>query len=270
MSKLDRLGWAVCNSYRFGEAEVSIRTTSPAFSSWMQEVFAPYRADHDAEPGYSIVIGGSENGSRGYHILYRGIVPVVRTLHLPALARGLLTEAESARFHERDDAVYVRWATVEVDGKTALVSPFLAAQLGTLGRRVQRAGVTLGVTDFTAVALDDAEIVPIAPSFDIPEDSIDRLPADLVGGASSNADRLVIDRPRSVDAVFVTSGGQLMEPISRAAALQQVAASALNLSVLGQRGLEALAGLMAEARCYRLGAGDMQSQLEAMTQAVGA
>lgn len=250
-----------CSSFRFGEAEVAVRTTSHEFAEWMEEVFSTYRADHDEEPGYSIVVGGgSENRSaRGYHILYRGIVPVVRTLHLPTLARGLMAEFESAYFHERTDALFLRHATVDIGGRAALMSSFLAATLSTLGRKVQRAGVTLPVTDFTAVDLEEGSLVPVRPSLDLPADSVDRLAA--LGSLNGAADRLVIQGTLSPEAVLITFGTQLVEPISRGVAAHQLAASALNLSVVGQKGLDALARLVSGTRCYRLG-GDAQSQLE--------
>lgn len=250
-----------CLSFRFGEAEVAVRTTSHEFAEWMDEVFSPYRAEHAVEPGYSVVIGGgSENFSgRGYHILYRGIVPVVRTLHLPTLARCLMAEFESAYFHERTDALFLRHATVDIGGRAALMSSFLSATLGTLGRKVQRAGVTLPVTDFTAVDLDGGTLVPIPPTIEPPTDAVDKLAS--LGSGNGSSDRLVIEGAMSPEAVLIAFGTQLVEPVSRGVAVHQLAASALNLSVVGQSGLDALARLVSDTRCYRLG-GDAQSQLE--------
>jgi hypothetical protein len=250
-----------CQSYQFGEAEVAVRTTSHEFAEWMDEVFSQYRAEHDVEPAYSVVIGGGSGNrsGRGYHILYRGILPVVRTLDLPTLARGIMAEFESAYFHERSDALFLRQATVDIGGRAALISSFLAVTLGTLGRKVQKAGVTLPVTDFTAVDLEEGSLVPTPPALDLPADAVDRLAA--LGSGNGSADRLVIEGALSPEAVLITFGTQLVEPVSRGVALHQLAASALNLSVVGQRGLDALARLVSGTRCYRLG-GDAQLQLE--------
>ena len=80
--------WYEIEGYRFG-----IRTTSHAFSEWLDFVLAAYRSpsrrdDDDTAATYSIVIEDREDDGRQrkFHILYLGGGDIVRTLDLGFMA----------------------------------------------------------------------------------------------------------------------------------------------------------------------------------------
>src|SRR5712691_1684081 len=108
----------------------------------MDGALTAYRVSQEAPVTYSIAISGGEadnalSGKR-FHILYWEFQRVLRTLDIATLARGLLAEIESTLLPDREDAIYVRSAAVEGNGRIALIPDFFRSTLERMGRRIDR------------------------------------------------------------------------------------------------------------------------------------
>src|SRR3990170_3464562 len=141
MSKLDRLGWVVCDWFEIEGYRFGVRTTSDAFGEWVRYGLGEYRVegpeDEDQEPFWSVVV---EDGSRGegrlgkrFHIVYRGSWDVVRTLEVAAAARALLVEVEAIRFPLRDDAIFLEAGLVRSGDLSVLVPHTMVPGLARAG-----------------------------------------------------------------------------------------------------------------------------------------
>lgn len=250
----------VHRSYRIGDFGFGIRTTSEDFCRWLDLVLSEYSVSETFDPLYSVVIG-EENGNhaKGLHILYRRTQRVVRTLHLPTLARALLLDMEAILFADRTDALYLDAAVIGGQEITALVPASVATYLEGLGRRAARAGIALPTGSYVAVDPSSGQVVPPRPLLDVPSDSLDLLPRI---GSDQDGTRLVIDKPRSVDVVctFLTTrdwGRQApstVEPVSRALALHYLGSVVLNLEKLGGEALRGLERLLRGTHTYSVSA----------------
>lgn len=265
MSKLDRLGWADETSYRVGDAVFGIRSTSAEFSDWVSHALAGYRTDDEAMPFYSIVVGGSNEtrskSARGVHILYRGTTPMVRTLELKTLGSALLGELETHLFAERDDAVFTDYMAMRVDDSVAAIPSSLAPTLGRFGRRLQREGVSLGLTTHLVVELDSARVLSTKPAMRLPSSTLDGLAGPKIPG-----DRLVLGGEEPLRHVFVFDHEQEghTRPISRARAVHQLSGRTFNLTRLGHRGLSALAQMTEGGSFHGLRTGDARTTLDTL------
>lgn len=263
MGKLDHLGWVVHRTYELQGVRLGVRTTSEAFGAWMDEALAGFRVPGEAAPHYSVLVarepGGAGRLGRGFHILYRGVTPLVRTLHLPTLRGALLAELESFRFPEREDAIYLRAGILKAGEQAVLVPSAVIPHLGRLGRRVSREGIMLPAAVSAAVDLASGRVIPVRPFLGADGNDIDRV--------DGNSDRLVVDEPISVDVVctFATGQDSFIEPISRAVALHQLSAQVVNLPTIGGAALTVLGRLVAGARCYSLVVTDGRTMLEALS-----
>src|SRR2546430_8866161 len=98
MDELDRLGWAVRRSYRFGNSYLGIRTNSESFGAWLDQTLAGHRSRKKPDYfHYSVLLanGSPKAAGRRFHILYRETLMVQRTFHLPTVGRTLLAELEA-------------------------------------------------------------------------------------------------------------------------------------------------------------------------------
>ncbi len=250
----------VRRTYEIEEIPVGIRTTSHAFGEWLDYALAEYRSDQDAAPIYSVVVpegNGRKDGTKAdFHILYQWSSQIVRTRYLPTLAGALLTELSSFGFADRTDAIYLKAGLVAGDSGIALIPAGLVPYIGGLGGRVRKVGLRLGTALWTAVDAKTGQILPIRITAPIPKDALDRL-GEMMSGEGEETDRLTVDAPLSVDVICTTGASRPEGPEaehrpSRAQALQQLAASVVNLSTLGGSCLHDLAGLVREARRHHL------------------
>lgn len=256
--------------YRIGTAEFGLRTTSREFCGWLDEVLSSYRKRKKAEPYYSIVVDGGEDAQdrrKGFHILYRGTTAIVRTLHLPTLARALLTELESLTFHKREDAIYIQAALMAADGVTAIAPYGLVSLFGGIGRRVQRAGVRLPGTTYLAVSPESGTITPVRKTLDIPDDALARV--DGIPPQDGQSDRIFVDDPLTPDmALTFAPIDSSIEPVSRALVLGRLTTGAVNLKRMGPIALEGLARLVERVQCYGLPSGEPRVMLDHMSEAL--
>jgi hypothetical protein len=235
----------------------------------MNGALAPYRVRRKADVAFSIVIAGGEKeripSRKRFHILYSGGQRVVRTMDIGTLVRGLVAELERSTFPDRDDAIYVQWPAIAMDGKVALVPETYQSTLARLGRRPERAGLRLPLERTIAVDPDTGRVIPIARRLEFPEDAVDRVTAMFGGKAGNGAPALAgIDRPVAPEVVIGHSPNGLpeehMQPISRGRALHNMAYQTLNIEKLGVRALEGLGLLVEKADCYGFYAGSQTPQ----------
>ncbi len=161
------------------------------------------------------------------------------------------------------DALYLDAAVVASDGKVALVPATSAIYVATLGgRKVQRAGLRLPAETKVAIDKESGQAVPIRPQLQVPADALARLAA--LAPAHRNDDRVAVDLPVKVDAVFSVGGSEdPLHPVSPAVALFRLGSHALNLANLGTAGLETLRGVVERARCYEVASGKPEEVLDA-------
>lgn len=257
-------------TYQIGTAEFGFRTTSRAFCRWADYAFAAYRKRRKNPPYLSVVVeGGEADGNRrgkGFHILYRRTTPVVRTLHLPTLARALIAELESLTFHKREDAIYIQATLIGADGAIAVAPEGLVSMFAKLGRRVDRQGMRLPGTTYVAVDLDTGRITPVRPTLDIPGDAVDRL--EEMAGTNGQGDRIFVDAPVTPDMVFkyVAGDSPLLKPVSRGEVLGLLAMGAVNLQRVRRSAVDGLARMLEATPCYGLPWGDPKDLLTSMSQ----
>jgi hypothetical protein len=246
------------HSYRFGDRTIGIRSTSDGFSAELDDLLSSYRVEEEGSPFISIVIG--ENGanagrrSKQFHILYQGTQAIIRTLDLGTLVKTLASVLEGFFLAERGDALYGQFGLISSSSGAALVpSPlitFLAKSRGTL----ERTGLKLPAEMFTAIDMRSGEVVPIKPTLDVSVEDWDRLSTPQDGNVPP--DRISVSVPLTVDVVcLLLPTDQVIEPISQGNAVARLAANVLNLRTLGIRGLETLALVTDQARCYGIHAG---------------
>jgi hypothetical protein len=266
MDHLDHLGWVAQQSFRMGEVEFGIRTTSEAFAAWLGEVLGAYRIAADTRPEFSIVIGdgGAGRGERKFHILYRGTITLTRTFHLPTLVRMLQSELDGFFVHDRDDAIYTDTTLVAANGIRAMVPSSLVFYVGSLGRRVDRAGLRLPVDTVSAIDPETGLLVPARHAIDVSPEAIEALAATSPTNGD-RADRFTLDRPTAADAVC--SIAEAEEPwrlVTPGVAVYRMADHVLNLPKLGSRALEGLGRLVERGRPVELDAAGPKDMLAAL------
>lgn len=257
-------------TYQIGTAEFGLRTTSGDFCGWIDYALGAYRKRRKTPPYLSVVIGGGGADGRregkGFHILYRGTTAVVRTLHLPTLARALIAELDSLTFHKREDAIYIQAALVGAGGAIAVAPEGLVSMFGKLGRRVDREGVRLPGTTYLAIDPDSGQIAPVRSTLEIPDDAVAR--AEEMAGSNGQGDRIFVDAPVAPDMVFkyVAGDSPLLRPVSRGEVLGLLATGAVNLRRMGRSVVDGLARLVEATPCYGLPWGDPKDVLASMSQ----
>ncbi len=265
MSELDRLGWAVQHTFEIGGTPIGIRTTSAAFGEWLATALAAHRLEVDGPIRYSIVAAGrnERRRRREYDILYRGCLALVRTLDRRTLVDALFSELEQWGFRERDDAIFLRMSPIAAHGTVALVPPYVANALIGLGRRSEKAGVTLPAQLHVAVDRNTGAMIPTPPMLDV-----DPGARDAVGDGTSS-DRFAVSTPLAANGLlFFAESGDPVAPVSRGIALYRAAGSAFNLPQVGGDGLRALGRLVAGARCLAVNAVEPADILDAVSRAM--
>ncbi len=253
-------------SYELGDAVFGIRTTSHAFCEWLDEALGRYRIDEETDPYFSVVVdGGEENGDsrgRGYHILYRGIAVMVRTLHLPTVGRALFSELEALSFRDREDLLYLDNSLAASGGKTALLPQFMVSFIAGLGqRRVGRAGLSLSAESSVAVEPRSGRVVPVPRTLDVSNDSVEW----LGDGSDGQTDRVFVEEPFMPDVVLTHGVAEELDGISRARVLSRLTAGVFNLKRVGRSALEGLGRTIAAAPCHAIPIVDAKETLKAVT-----
>jgi hypothetical protein len=261
----------VRRSYRVGKTSFGVRTTSEEFGAWLDETLAVYARRRRERPEFSVVLDGGGNGDgngdgrrgRRFHILYRGIGAVVRTFDLTTLGAALFAELESRLLRDRDDAVYAFAALVRIDHVNVLVPSWFVSYLSRLGRKVERAGVTLPLATWVAVDAASGEVVRPNLTLDVPDDALHAL--GRMDGSDARIPALGPEAPVRVHAVLTYDaaiGG--IDHGKRAISLYRLGGFTPNLERLGGDGLGSLRTLVEGARTFEIGLGRPQQMLDAL------
>ncbi len=230
MDELSHLGWVVHRAYELGGMLFGVRTNSPAFGAWLDEVLSDHRVkDAETDPNFSVLIGEGAKLGKRYHILYK----------------------ESGH------------------GVTALIAPELVPFFDQTPRKVEEAGLTLPITAFTAIDLDSGEAIPASRELDVGQDALDQL-ARIAPVNGRVVARGTLDRRTKVDLVCGMGyyREDPVIPISRGVGLFTLAANAKNLPVLRKAGLESLRRLVEGAQCCQLLAQGRKGMLDAFVSVV--
>lgn len=261
----------VCRSYDVGGIRFGVRTTSETFGEWFVRALSAYEVDGECEGEYSIVTADREPDSRrrGFHILYKGTLPLVRSLDMADLAQGLLADIETLLFPERDDALYLGVVPVRVGDSRVLLPGSTIPYLAALGGHTRRAGVALPWRMTTAIDLGTGEVLPLRGLLQIPDEA-----RSFSSGSGSSNGRSVAEpgEEGAVDVVLPWGlrGEGMLEPLSKATALYYLATQAINLEKVKGRGVTALGPMVDGARCFALGRGYARDILEALKSTAAA
>ena len=254
-------------SYNFGGHLVGIRTTSEAFGAWLAETLGKYRVKDEAPVHYSVVVeeGQARKGERRFHILYGGTVTLVRTRDVSMLGRRLLSELELSLLDGRDDLIFVEAAPVTANGVTVLVPVILVSYVTSLGRLLERVGLSLPAHAFVAIDPERGTIVPTPPVLVNVEEAVRGL-ATLFPPDDASDSRLVIDRPWPIDVVCSIGQGEpgIVEPVSRATALHRLTKYVVNLKELQGTALHGLERLVSSAQCRQVSTAGPRNVVEAI------
>jgi hypothetical protein len=255
-------------TYGIGDFLVGVRTNAPAFAGWLDGTLATYEVDEEADPYYSVLVGeadgsGNGNGSgsgngkrmgRPFNVLYREGTAMVRDLGLAPVASGLLAELETFLFPERDDAVYLDAAVIDVAGVPVLVPGIFVPFLASMGRGLERAGIRVPLGRSVAVDPADGRVLPVRPVLDVPRGAVEEAAALAPGnGNGRRGRRLAADEPVTVE--VVCSVGFAEEPVTAVTpgtAVYRLASHGLNLRRGGRAALEGLSRLVARARAVEI------------------
>jgi len=243
----------VQQSYRFDTAVVGIRSTSVGFADWIAFALGTYRIDEETGAVYSVVVADPperDSTRRRVNVLYKSTRPLVRTLSLRTLGRGLLAELSFREVSARKDAICVRGAIVIAGGTVALLPRSIGSHLDRISRRLHRKGVVVGPTAMVCLDPGTGALVPCHPDIDIPSDTLLRLGA--LAGADPPEDRLFVDRPMPIDVVVVPTRepGERIRPMSKASAVYGLTREIANVPALGNGAIQGVARLADGARCY--------------------
>jgi hypothetical protein len=254
-------------TFKFGPSRLGVRTTSERMGRWLDEVLVEHRMTRWKDAYYSLVVAEDDApGRRGFHVMYKGTVPVVRTSDLRTLARAFLEEIESHTFQGRRDALYLDASVIVGPGGAALIPSSFTPALGSQSRRAERLGLELPASTWVAVDPATSEVVPARSGLRIPPDALERLDGD---GSRTPSDRFFVERPIRLDAVCLVNDRptRALEPISRATALYRYASMSQNLPrVGGSLALEALGRLVSRAECVGVAPMNAGQVLESLAE----
>jgi hypothetical protein len=265
--------WYEIEGFRFG-----IRSTSAAFSAWLDEALAAYRSprrrdDNDRDATYSVVIEEPEpDGSqRRFHILYLGGWDIVRTLDLRLIAERVLWDVESILYPVRDDAVYLEVGAVDVGGALGIVPSYLVPALNRSKRRAERYGVRVCGGVYVVLELGTGMFVPPDPALDVSDDALASLSKFMTVPDRVELE-LFTDR-RPIDLMFEQKYDEerdVWQP-SRADVTQALLTRVRNLHAVDGAALETLAAAVRRAEPFRGWYGstnEMYERLVGLTRAV--
>jgi hypothetical protein len=258
----------VRRSYRVNGTSFGVRTTSRRFGEWLDETFPAYRIASEEWPEYSVVPHDADEaqhhgGRRHFHVMYRGIGPLVRTFELATLGRTLLGEFESRLLEARTDAIFTYAALLSCQGVHVLAPSWLPPYLGRLGRKVERADVSMSLAAWIAVDPTDGRMIDPTSALDVPDGVIDRLAArDRSDG------RRISLWPATdvhVDGVITyVEGLPGLELGARGGALYRLMGLTANMAALKGTAIPGLSRLVERARVYEVGLGRPQQMLDAV------
>ncbi len=246
--------WYEIEGFRFG-----IRTTSHAFSDWLEYVLAAYRSpsrpdDDGSAATYSIVIEDPEEDGRQrkFHIMYLGGWDIVRTLDLGSMAECVYRDLESILYPVRDDYVFLELGPVDMAGALGLVAPYVIPALNRSARRGAKYGVSTPGGVYAPLQLGTGVMVRPAPVLDVPADAIASLARFM--DVADRTERDPFFEPRPVDVIFdrvYVDGVQGLSHPPRGDLFQAVFQRVRNAGVLGGVAFETVAETVRNSEVWR-------------------
>jgi hypothetical protein len=178
----------------------------------------------------------------------------------------LQSELDGFFVYDRDDAIYTDTTLVSIDGMLAMIPSSLVFYVGSLGRRVDRAGVSLPTDTVSAIDLETGLLIPARPGAEISAEALEALAR--VAPQNGGPDRFTLDGPTTADAVCSIAETETEEPwrpVSPGLAVYRMADHVLNLPKLGSRALDGLVRLVERGRTFELDAAGPKDMLQALT-----
>jgi hypothetical protein len=252
----------VQQTFEFGRYLVAVRTDSKKFGKWLDKTFGDHKSSEELSPYYSVTVGEQEKGRVGkpFHVLRRESAELGRDLDLRVVANMLRAEFESLLFADWKDALYAETVIAWQNGSAALTSVPAGTRLNDVWRKVDKAGLAVPLPGRIAVDPDSGRLVPIPRRLEIPDEALDELTRIAPPGAKRRTRKPASEEPPRITAVCLPAQRpgpdveyDLLRPASRAETVKAIAElHAVNLSLLGARGLEALARMTEGVPCYDL------------------
>jgi hypothetical protein len=271
MDQLNHLGWVVHRAYELGGVQFGVRTNSPAFGEWLDDVFSEWRVgEEDVSPYYSVLVAEGDDGQVGkrFHILYEESRALVKTLDLGQVGEALVAQFEHAGSRERDDAVYLNAGLVTYGDVVALVPPILPPYLSTIGHRaLDRSGLRLPFVNLVAVGPGSGRVVPFTPRIDVSPSALEALNAIAPAGPRNS--QVETNGPVAVDVVcFIGLQDEPVVASSPGNSLYLLATRILNLEQVGGDGLRTVARLVDLAKGVEIRSASVKETLGSLVQAL--
>jgi len=205
--------------------------------------------------------GHDTSQSKGFHFLYRGITPVVRTRDAHRLLEGLFAHLSGHAHDQRDTHLRID-ALALVHGDTAVLAPAdMQTVMPLLERRLNANGLRL--VDRPWVAIDPAtgELVVPEPTLDIDRSALDGL--DELVPPPRRADPPVAPGRYRIVGWGFGRGETDAGPLSTASAVVCAVDEVLNLKRVGaQRVLDGLTDTLRGAKKVALWADDPEGLVD--------
>lgn len=193
----------------------------------------------DPAPNFSVQLAGHDgDDASGFHFLYRGFTPVVRTLDLRRLVDAVFGHLDSLQLP--GPAGYLRLNVLALvrDGSAVLCPPDLRQALAALERRLNAAGFSVVDRPFATVDPATGELVVEEPRLSIDRqalDGLDRL-QPAAGGRRKRRPEVVVTPGRyPVGAWAFGRGEEGAGPLPASLALAEATRLVTNVSELGAR-----------------------------------
>ena len=194
--------------------------------------------DDPPSPNFSLHVAEDDGPRKDFHLLYRGVTPVVRTRDLRRLVDGLLGYLSAAVEHP-DDALRLDVLALVKDGAAVLAPAGIASSLASIERRLNAKGLRVVDRPWATVDLSTGELVVAEPELTVDRSALAELPS---GGGRDGA---VPPGRYPVVGWGFGVGQEEAGPISRALALTLGGARLLDrLTLDPQPALDGLARLL--------------------------
>jgi len=265
--------------YRILGRSFAIRTTSRGFAEALERSLG--MLEITPEPGLPTYRLVEKAGSDDVDVLLDEATLVRDTP--PAIAyEYIVWHIVREAVESASDRLLIHAGVVEADGRAILFPAGSGSGKSTLVTGLVHAGFGFLSDEIAAIDLDDCFVHPVQRSMVLKEGSravLAHLLPEIPAAARAYLDNVIPIRPRDFGASeerdpapvgfviaprFEAGAETRLEPISRAAALTELAANAFNLEKFGARAIHALAGVVRNASCFRLVTGALDPAVEAV------
>ena len=216
----------------------------------LRRALADHLVDPDgdpASPNFSLHVAEDDGARKDFHLLYRGVTPVVRTRDLRRLVDGLLGYLSAAVERPDDDTLRLDVLALVKDGAAVLAPASIRSSLATIERRLNAKGLRVVDRPWACVDVTSGELVVSDPHL-----TVDRPVLDELAPAGARHGAVPPGRYRLVGWGF-GAGEEERGPISRALALTLAGARLLDRDLLDSQAiLDHLARVLRRVRAVAL------------------